>query len=110
MVMTGYLRLARAPGCRKHRRGHQCLLPSKWYASICSQARGNVLPVSEERLASTVELAELLGVTRQRVDQLARAEGFPAPAAELAIGRVWDRTAVIEWAKAVGRLPADFKD
>lgn len=66
--------------------------------------------MSEVRLASTVELAELLGVTRQRVDQLTRADGFPSPAAELAIGRVWDRAAVIEWAKAVGRLPADFKE
>jgi predicted DNA-binding transcriptional regulator AlpA len=63
--------------------------------------------VSERRLVSTVEIAELLGVSRQRVDQLSRTKGFPAPEAELAIGRVWDQAAVVAWGKATGRLPAD---
>lgn len=62
-----------------------------------------------EELVSTVEIADLLGVTRQRVDQLSRSEGFPEPKAELAIGRVWDRAAVVVWAQATGRLPAGFE-
>jgi predicted DNA-binding transcriptional regulator AlpA len=57
-------------------------------------------------LMSTVEIAELLGVTRQRVDQLSRTDQFPEPAAELAVGRVWTKADVIAWAKHTGRLPA----
>ena len=58
---------------------------------------------------STPEIAALFGVTRQRADQLSRRDDFPAPTAELAIGRVWDRAEVVEWGKADGRLPADFQ-
>jgi predicted DNA-binding transcriptional regulator AlpA len=54
-------------------------------------------------LVSTVEIAEMLGVSRQRVDKLSRSEGFPAPYAELAIGRVWARTDVERWARSTGR-------
>jgi hypothetical protein len=46
----------------------------------------------------------MLEVSRQRVDQLARREDFPAPEVELASGRVWEREAVEKWAKATGRL------
>ncbi len=46
----------------------------------------------------------MLGVTRQRVDQIAREDpNFPPPEAELATGPVWSRGAVEEWAKAMGR-------
>ena len=49
-------------------------------------------------LVSVTEIAELLGVSRQRVNQLIRAYmDFPLPEAELAIGRVWLRSAVEEW-------------
>lgn len=55
-------------------------------------------------LMSTPEIAELLGVSRQRVDQLSRSKGFPAPAAELAVGRVWLRQDIEAWARETGRL------
>ncbi len=55
-------------------------------------------------LMSTPEIAELLGVSRQRVDQLTRTDEFPPPAAELAIGRVWERSAIEAWARTTGRL------
>ncbi len=55
-------------------------------------------------LLSTIEIAEMLGVTRQRVDQLSRTDGFPEPVAELAIGRVWRRQDVEQWARSTGRL------
>ena len=46
----------------------------------------------------TAEIAQLLGVSHARVSQLARDyEDFPAPAAELAIGRVWKRSDVEAW-------------
>lgn len=57
-------------------------------------------------LVGTAEIAEMLGVSRQRVDVITRTHGdFPEPEAELASGRVWLRSAVEEWARSAGRLP-----
>ena len=56
-------------------------------------------------LVGVQEIAELLGVTRQRVDQLSRSEGFPEPEVELASGRIWLREVVEEWGRETGRLP-----
>lgn len=45
------------------------------------------------------EIADLLGVSRQRVDALFRSDpAFPAPTVELLSGRVWERAAVEAWA------------
>lgn len=46
-----------------------------------------------------VEIAGLLGVTKQRAHQIAEEKGFPAPLAEDARGRVWSRNEVQAWAK-----------
>lgn len=56
-------------------------------------------------LMGVAEIAELLGVSRQRVHQLSKASGFPAPIAELSAGAIWEREAVERWARATGRLP-----
>jgi len=56
------------------------------------------------RLLGAQEIADLLGVSRQRVQQLASGSDFPAPLADLAQGRVWDGDAVRAWAKSHGRL------
>lgn len=54
-------------------------------------------------LMSVHEIAELLGVSRQRVDQISRADKtFPAPVDTLAVGRIWNRADVEQW-KAVRR-------
>lgn len=45
------------------------------------------------------ELADLLGVSRQRADQLARQVGFPRPVAELKAGRIWRQADVARWKK-----------
>lgn len=50
------------------------------------------------------EIAEMLGVSRQRVHQLAQTPEFPEPVARLSAGTVWTREAVEEWARATGRL------
>lgn len=50
-------------------------------------------------LVGVAEIAEMLGVTRQRVHQLTRTEGFPEPEAVLSAGTIWRREAVEEWAK-----------
>jgi predicted DNA-binding transcriptional regulator AlpA len=46
-----------------------------------------------------VEIAELLGVSKQRVHQIADEYGFPAPIAENHRGRLRDRREVAAWAK-----------
>lgn len=61
-------------------------------------------------LVSRVEIAEMLGVSQQRVHQLLAKGGFPPPLAELAIGQVWERNAVEAWARARGRVPLDEDD
>jgi hypothetical protein len=38
-----------------------------------------------------VEIAELLGVSKQRAHQIADESGFPPPLSEDARGRLWDR-------------------
>lgn len=50
------------------------------------------------------EIAQVLGLTRQRVDQLARLPGFPEPDAVLTAGRIWKRDDVEAWARETGRL------
>ena len=53
------------------------------------------------RLVGLSEIATMLGVSRQRADQLVRDyEDFPAPVAELASGRIWETSAVEAWANA----------
>lgn len=56
-------------------------------------------------LVGTHEIAEMLGVSRQRVHQLVtRDPTFPEPEAKLHGGHVWSRRAVEEWARRTGRL------
>jgi len=47
------------------------------------------------QLMGAAEIAERLGVSRQRVQQLVKRADWPAPVAELTMGKVW-RTADIE--------------
>lgn len=42
----------------------------------------------------------MLGVTRQRADQLSRERGFPEPFGELPTGRVWRTVDIDKWQKA----------
>ena len=49
-------------------------------------------------LVGVAEIAVMLGVSRQRVDQLASSyDDFPQPEVELAGGRVWSRSAIETW-------------
>ena len=49
-------------------------------------------------LVGMAEIAEMLGVSRQRVAQLIETyEDFPKPEVELSGGRVWSRTAIESW-------------
>jgi hypothetical protein len=55
------------------------------------------------------EIANYFGVSRQLANSWAQREDFPAPAAQLSVGRVWDLDDVIAWAltwpPAAARLP-----
>ncbi|QLQ11897.1 MAG: DNA-binding protein [Nocardioidaceae bacterium] len=52
----------------------------------------------------TAEVAAFLGVTRARISQLAKVEGFPSPTATLAAGPVWESADIERWAKETGRI------
>ncbi len=55
-------------------------------------------------LVGVAEIAEMLGVSRQRVHAMMRShEDFPSPEAELSAGRIWLRSDVVAWARAQGR-------
>lgn len=56
-------------------------------------------------LVGLTEIAQILGLSRQRVDQLLRSdEAFPQPVANLTAGRIWERADVEAWGRATGRL------
>jgi predicted DNA-binding transcriptional regulator AlpA len=56
-------------------------------------------------LMSATEIAKLLGITRQRVDQIAKADvTFPSPVAVLSGIRVFGRAAIEAWARKTGRI------
>ncbi|QCX28092.1 helix-turn-helix domain-containing protein [Nocardioides jishulii] len=57
-----------------------------------------------ENLVGVAEVADMLAVSRQRVHQLAAAEGFPEPVAVLKAGKIWERADVEGWARSQGRL------
>jgi predicted DNA-binding transcriptional regulator AlpA len=49
------------------------------------------------RTLRVIDIAELLGVSKQRAYQIADDPGFPAPVAEDGRGRLWDRRKVQGW-------------
>jgi len=57
-------------------------------------------------LASTKEIADRLSVTPQRVHQLSRQDGFPAPVSELACGRIWLASDIEAWIAKTGTVRA----
>ena len=58
-------------------------------------------------LVGSAEIGRMLGVSRQRVQQLVKRKDFPPPEAELDMGKVWKRADVLAWARSHGRLVAD---
>lgn len=54
-------------------------------------------------LVGAAEVADMLGVSRQRVHQLAVQLGFPEPVVTLAAGKIWERAAIEAWLKTTGR-------
>ncbi len=61
-------------------------------------------------LVGVAEIAEMIGVSKQRVHQLASREDFPRPVASLIAGTIWRRDDIVDWARRTGRLPAEGDD
>ncbi len=51
------------------------------------------------------EIAKRLGLSRQRVQQLAERDDWPVPFDELAMGRVWRIEDIEEWIYAQRQMP-----
>lgn len=59
-------------------------------------------------LVGSAEIGRMLGgLSRQRVQQLIGRPDFPAPEVTLEMGKVWQRSAVVAWAKSHGREVVD---
>ena len=55
-------------------------------------------------LVGIFEIAAMVGVSRQRIDQISRTDpDFPSPIAELHAGRIWALSDVERWAHMTGR-------
>jgi hypothetical protein len=63
---------------------------------------------SRERLglagwAAVIGCHQQLGVTKNRAMQVSKKSDFPAPVAELSVGRIWSYEAVVEFCERTGR-------
>jgi hypothetical protein len=56
-----------------------------------------------DHLVGAAEIGRMLGVSRQRVQQLASRSDFPEPEITLDMGKVWQRVKVEVWAREHGR-------
>jgi predicted DNA-binding transcriptional regulator AlpA len=55
--------------------------------------------MTTSRTLRLVEIADLLGVSKQRAHQIAEEPGFPTPVQHDGRGRLWDQREVNAWAK-----------
>lgn len=58
---------------------------------------GRPSPPTAPVLVGVAETADILGVTKQRVVQLAATKGFPAPIVRLRAGPVWATDDICQW-------------
>lgn len=55
------------------------------------------------QVVALAELAQMLGVTKNRAMQVSRKMTFPAPLGDLSVGRIWSYEAVVEFCETTGR-------
>jgi hypothetical protein len=67
------------------------------------EATRRLLESNFPELVGVAELADILGVTRQRASELARSKTFPHPVARLKSGPVWIKSTVARHAEGVPR-------
>jgi len=61
-------------------------------------------------LVGAAEVGRMLGVSRQRVQQLVKRADWPRAEVELDMGKVWKRADVEAWARSHGRPIAGSDD
>jgi predicted DNA-binding transcriptional regulator AlpA len=71
-------------------------LPVDYYPLTIDNHGRHGVPMTPN-LLGVAEIAAMLGLTRQRVNQLIQSADFPAPEAELSAGRIWTREAIEAW-------------
>jgi len=54
-------------------------------------------------LVNATAIGKLLGISRQRVDQLVEDPSFPNPISVLGRSWVWEQQAIVQWAESTGR-------
>lgn len=64
--------------------------------------QGHTDPVPPPDVLGVSEIADMLGLTRQRVLQLCAEPDFPEPTI-LKGGKIWDRADVLEWCRRTER-------
>lgn len=57
------------------------------------------MAVTRPKLLRMVDVAELLGVSKQRADQLRRLDDFPAPVDRSERGNLWAASDIRRWAR-----------
>jgi predicted DNA-binding transcriptional regulator AlpA len=81
---------------------HARQLPIMPSTSRFAVAANNLLTRMAEMPKVTVrivEIAEILGLSKQRASKIADSGGFPAPVGRNGQSRLWDRREVTAWAK-----------
>lgn len=74
---------------------------------MTSQVTTSIMTMNH--LVGAAEIGRMLGVSRQRVQQLVGRDGFPEPEVVLDMGKVWKRADVEEWARSHGRQVKENK-
>lgn len=98
-VGTSYSGLGQAPGC-------SCTAGPNLFTDVKSLLRPlggcqeSYTDFMYQELAGVAEVAQMLGVSRQRVHQIVQTNPeFPKPIAELSAGRIWRREEIEVWAQ-----------
>ena len=60
--------------------------------------------VAVEELVGRGEIADMLGISRQRVHELTQRKDFPEPVGQIGGRGVWRKKDVEAWARQTGRL------
>jgi prophage regulatory protein len=68
--------------------------------------RWSVRVDARTELVIAADIAERLGISRQRVNVLATGPGFPTPLGKLGRSSVWRWSSIERWARETGRLPS----
>lgn len=93
--------LAQPRGAERWRGPRSRGLDGRYLAAVTWQHQNRDVALD---LVGVAEIAEMLGVSRQRVHQIARDDGaFPGPVAKLSAGNVWLRSDIERWMGEAGR-------